>query len=57
VGDHDERVARVALGLGLAALALAVATIVWLGRRAVQAIRGFRRRAQARFPAGPGALG
>jgi len=47
----------VALGLGLAALALAVAMIVWLGRRAVEAIRGFRRRAQARFPAGPGALG
>ena len=46
-----------ALALGLAGLALALTLVVWLGRRAVLAFRGFRVRARARFPAGPGRLG
>jgi Domain of unknown function (DUF4126) len=47
----------VALVVGLAGLTLALILVVWLGRRAVLAVRGFRARARARFPAGPGRLG
>jgi Domain of unknown function (DUF4126) len=46
-----------ALVIGVAGLALAVTLVLWLGRRAVLALRGFRARARARFPAGPGRVG
>jgi hypothetical protein len=46
-----------ALVVGVAGLALALTLVGWLGRRAVLAFRGFRARARARFPAGPGRLG
>jgi hypothetical protein len=46
-----------ALVFGIVGLALALTLLVWLGRRAALAIRGFRARARARFPARPGRLG
>ena len=46
-----------ALLLGLAALVAAVTLTVWLAGRVVAALRAFRARAAARFPAGRGSLG
>lgn len=46
-----------ALVLGLAALVAAVTLTVWLAGRVVAALRAFRARAAARFPAGRGSLG
>jgi hypothetical protein len=46
-----------ALLLGLAALLAAVTLTVWLAGRVVAALRAFRARAAARFPAGRGSLG
>ena len=44
-----------ALGAGLAALALAVTLVAWLGRRALGALARYRRRGSVREPGGPAA--